>query len=161
MAACFKTLRLFRIYARGGNAPRLGRITNFIYDPQDRTRDFFRLEDLFSQGIILGGEMKVDTQLFGKKGAQHIGGIGGYSPLASHRGDRFGIGAYYVGASNEFGPIPQAIFGPGDGRGAELFYNFQVNPWLNVTLDVQCIKPEASAIANEAFVYGLRLNMTL
>jgi porin len=88
-------------------------------------------------------------------------GIGGFSPLRGKQGDRFGIGAYYVGASNEFGPIPQAVFGPNDGRGVELFYNFQVNPWLNITPDVQFIKPEATAIANEAFVYGIRLNMTL
>ncbi len=228
-------------FTMGAVMPReWGRITTFIYDPKDRTQDFFRLDDLFAQGIIAGGEVSIKTKFFGKKGDQHIGGmwkrtnqtdlrfnepppgsypyepvpgfatldeaytifygfdqylvefgdeqgrgyglfgrasisdanptpiryflsagIGGYSPLRGKRGDRFGIGAYYLGASNEFGPIPQAVFGPGDGRGVELFYNFQVNPWLNITPDVQFIKPEASAIANEAFVYGVRLNMTL
>jgi porin len=85
-------------------------------------------------------------------------GIGGYSPLAHQRGDTFGIGWYYVGASNEFGPIPQAVFGPRDGTGVECFYNVQVNPWLNVTPDIQFLKPEASAIADEAIVYGFRVN---
>lgn len=89
------------------------------------------------------------------------GGLGGYSPFGQERGDTFGIGWYYVGASNEFGPAPQAIFGPRDGTGVEVFYNFQVNPWLNITPDVQYIHPEASAIADDAFVYGLRVNMKL
>ena len=85
-------------------------------------------------------------------------GLGGYSPWGRTRGDTFGLGWYYTGASNEFGPIPQALYGPRDGTGVELFYNVQVNPWLNVTPDVQYIKPEASAIADDAFVYGVRMN---
>lgn len=228
-------------FTMGAVMPRQwGRITTFIYDPQNRTTDFFRLGDLFSQGIIAGGEISVKTRFFGKKGDQHIGGmwkhtdqtdlrfnepppgdypyepvpgvatlddaytifygfdqylvefgdkqgrgyglfgrasisdgnptpiryflsagLGGFSPLSPHRGDRFGLGWYYVGASNEFGPIPQALFGPRDGTGVEMFYNFQVNRWVNFTPDVQFIRPEAGAIAEDAFVYGVRLNMTL
>jgi len=45
--------------------------------------------------------------------------------------------------------------------GLELFYNFQVNPWLNVTPDIQFIHPDAGAISDDAFVYGLRVNMKL
>ena len=48
-----------------------------------------------------------------------------------------------------------------DGTGVEMFYNFQVTPWLNVTPDVQYILPGNRAIADDAFVYGLRVNMTL
>ena len=87
-------------------------------------------------------------------------GLGGYSPMGKKRGDKFGLGWYYVGASNEFGPIPQALFGPRDGTGVEYFYSFQATPWCAISPDVQYIKPEASAIANEAFVYGLRINAT-
>ena len=67
-------------------------------------------------------------------------GIGGYSPLCQERGDTFGIGWYYVGASSQFGPLPQALFGPRNGTGVEAFYNFQVTPWLNVSPDVQYIQ---------------------
>jgi porin len=88
-------------------------------------------------------------------------GIGGYSPLNQKRGDTFGVGWYYVGASNEFGPLPQAIFGPRDGTGVEAYYNFQVTPMINITPDVQYIHPEASAIADDAFVYGVRMNIKL
>lgn len=209
----------------------------FVWDPQDRTTDFFQLDDLFSQGVIVGGEVSVKTQFFDRKGDMHVGGmwkhldqtdlrfnepppgeypntvvsgfptlsdaytiyvgadqyfvqfadnpergygiftrasvsdanptplryflsagLGGYSPWGRTRGDTFGLGWYYTGASNEFGPIPQNLYGPRDGTGVELFYNVQVNPWLNVTPDVQYIKPEASAIADDAFVYGVRMN---
>ena len=217
-----------------------GLMSAYVYDPQDRTRDFFRLSDLFSQGVIVGGEVKVNTNFFDRKGDHHVGamwkhlnqtdlsfaaappgvypeptvpgfatlsnaytlyygfdqylvqfsdnptrgwglfgrasvsdanptplryflslGIGGYSPLGCDRGDRFGIGWYYVGASDEFGPLPQALLGPRDGTGVEAFYNFQVTPWLNVSPDIQYIRPGAGAIADDAFVYGVRVNLSL
>ncbi|MCY2986001.1 MAG: carbohydrate porin [Planctomycetota bacterium] len=87
-------------------------------------------------------------------------GLGGYSPMGQKRGDKFGLGWYYVGASNQFGPIPQALFGPRDGTGVESFYSFQVTPWCAVIPDVQYLKADASALANDAFVYGLRMNAT-
>lgn len=217
-----------------------GMVKGYIYDPQDRTKDFFRLGDLFSKGVIVGGEVSVNTNFFDRKGEQHVGGmwkhvaltdlrfnepppgvypeptvpgfptindsytiyygfdqyfvqfadnpqrgfglfgrasisdgnptpvrhflstgIGGYSPICQARGDTFGVGWYYVGASSEFGPLPQAIFGPRNGTGVEAYYNFQVNPWLNISPDVQYIHPEAGAVADDAFVYGFRVNATL
>ncbi|MBX7166186.1 MAG: carbohydrate porin [Pirellulales bacterium] len=217
-----------------------GMISTFCYDPKDRTQDFFDLDDLYAQGAILGGEVKVNTRFFGRPGEQHLGGmwkhveltdlsfaepppgvypepvvpgfptlndswtvyygfdqylvqfpgqgdrgwglfgrasisdgnptpvryflsagIAGDSALRRGKSDRWGLGWYYVGASNEFGPLPQLLFGPRDGTACELFYNFQVNPWLNVTPDLQYIHPEAGAIADDAFVYGVRANLTL
>lgn len=217
-----------------------GAVVGYVRDPQNRTRDVFQLDDLFSQGVIVGGEVKVKTNFFDRRGEQHVGamwkhhdqtnlnfaepppgvypeptvpgfptlpdaytiyygfdqylvnysgkpekgfglfgrasisdgnptplryflsfGIGGDSPLRQDRGDTFGIGWYYVGASNEFGALPQFLFGPRDGSGIETFYNIQVTPWLNITPDVQYIRPEAGAIATDAFVGGLRLNMKL
>jgi porin len=216
-----------------------GALVGYVRDPQDRTRDVFRLDNMFSRGVIVGGEVKVKTQFFDLPGEQHVGGmwkhvaltdlkfeepppgvypqptvlgfptlddsftiyygfdqylvqyageqgkgfglfgrasisdgnptplryflsagIGGDSPLRN-RGDTFGIGWYYVGASNEFGAIPQFVFGPRDGSGVEAFYNIQVTPWLNVTPDLQYIRPESGAIAEDAFVGGLRINMKL
>lgn len=217
-----------------------GMVTAYVYDPQDRTQDFFNLGSLFSKGIIVGGEVKVRTNFFGKQGDQHVGaiwkhveltdlsfaepppgvypeptvpgfptlndsytiyygfdqylvqytdqpgrgfglfgrasisdgnptpiryflsaGIGGYSPFGRRRGDQFGVGWYYVGASNEFGPLPQAIFGPQDGTGVEAYYKFQVTPWMDISPDIQYIHPEAGAIADDSFVYGVRVNLSL
>ncbi len=217
-----------------------GVVSAYVYDPQDRTGEFFRLKDLFSQGIIVGGEVKVNTNFFSMPGEHHVGGvwkhhdlpdlrfdepppgqypypqipgvptkpdsytiyygfdqylkvysdqprrgwglfgrasisdgnptplryflslgIGGDSPIACHRGDTFGIGWYYVGASSEFGPIPRAKFGPRDETGVEIFYNFQVTPWLNVSPDLQFIRPFAGGIADDVIMAGVRFNMTL
>ena len=217
-----------------------GMISTFVYDPQDRTTDVFRVDNLFSKGVILGGEVKVNTNFFDLPGEQHVGGmwkhleqtdlgfsaappsqypeptvpglatlnnaytiyygfdqffvnyandpkrgwglfgrasisdgnptplryflstgIGGDSPVGRQRGDKFGIGWYFVGASNDFGPIPTALLGPRDGTGLEAYYNFQVTPWLNISPDFQYIHPGAGAIANDAFVYGVRANMRL
>lgn len=217
-----------------------GMISTYVYDPQDRTTDFFQLGDLFSTGVIMGGEVKVNTTFFGLPGDQHVGamwkhfdqanlsvllappsqypeptagsatinnaytvyygfdqflvnyaddpkkgwglfgrasvsdgnptpvryflslGVGGDSSVRRGRGDKFGIGWYFVGASDQFGPIPQAVLGPGNGTGVEAYYNFQVTPWLNISPDLQYIHPGAGgAIANDAFVYGVRANMRL
>jgi porin len=217
-----------------------GMISGFVYDPRDRTTDFFQLDDLFATGVILGGEISVKTNFFGMKGDQHIGGmwkhvdlnnlaftepppgvypqptsaaptlpdsytiyygfdqylvefaepnqrgwglfgrasisdgnptpvryflsagVGGDSNLRTGKQDKWGLGWYYVGASNEFGPLPQLLFGPTDGTGVELYYNFLVTPSLNITPDLQYVKPGATnAISDDAFIYGLRVNLTL
>lgn len=88
-------------------------------------------------------------------------GVGGDSRIRRGKNDNWGLGWYYVGASKEFGPLPQFLFAPRDGTGVEAYYNFQVTPWLNVSPDVQYIHPEAGAIADDSFVYGVRVNLTL
>jgi porin len=217
-----------------------GRIVVSARDPQDRTTDTLGLNDLFSKGVILSGEVKVTTNFFGLPGDQHIGGIwkdfdqrnlnfllspppqypetgrsssatisqgytvfygfdqfvvrysddeergwgffgraslsdgnptpvryfvsggvGGDSPFKWNRGDTFGLGWYYIGASTEFGPVPQTLFGIRNGTGVELYYKFQATPWFNITPDVQYIRPGLGRLADDAFVFGLRVNIML
>ena len=217
-----------------------GMVNVFAYDPKDRTTDFFDIDDLYANGVILGTEVKANMDTFGRQGDVHVGGmwkkvdltdlqfnepppgvfpqpvvpgfqtksdswtlysgfdhflkqfevgerkgwgvfgrasisdgnptplryflsagVGGDSNLRANRRDKWGVGWYYVGSSNEFGPLPRQLFGPRDGTGIEMFYNFQVRPWMNITPDVQYIKPDAGALADEAFVYGLRMNVIL
>lgn len=227
-----------------------GSMSVYLWDPQDRTTDFFNLSDLFSQGVIVGTQLQVNTNFFRLPGEHHIGGLwkhveltdlsftapaptypypidppgsqtiddsytlyygfdqyfgvfpgerpgvgpvkrprgwgmfgrasisdgnptplkyflsaglGGDCRLGCDRGDTWGLGWYYVGTTNKFGAIPQAALGPREGTGVELFYNFQVTPWLNITPDVQYIRPGLSALTsgNDAFVYGIRINMKL
>ena len=66
-----------------------------------------------------------------------------------------------MGADNQFGPIPTAIFGPRNGGGVEFFYNYQATSWLNITPDLQWLRPGAGNLATgNAFVYGIRINVT-
>lgn len=216
-----------------------GAVSGFVYDPKNRTKDFFNLDDLFAAGIIVGGEVKVNTNFLNKPGEHHVGGlwkhvdlidlafneqppgeypypqggfdtkpdsytiyygfdqflkvssnepqrgwglfgrasisdgnptplryflslgVGGHSELRRDRDDNWGIGWYYVGTSDEYGPIPRALFDPRYGTGVEMFYNFQVTPWLNVTPDIQFVRPGNREISDDAFIYGLRVNMLL
>ena len=88
-------------------------------------------------------------------------GLGGFSPLGHKRGDTFGVGWFLVGASDQFGPVPTALFGPQNGIGVEWYYNVQATPWLNITPDLQWIRPGLNAISTDnAFVYGIRANAT-
>jgi porin len=52
-----------------------GSVSAFVYDPQDRTKNFFALDSLFSQGIIVGTEVKLKTNFFSLPGEQHVGGL--------------------------------------------------------------------------------------
>ncbi len=89
-------------------------------------------------------------------------GIGGDSPFRGKERDTFGLGWFYTGASNEFGPFANAAFGIRDGYGWELFYNVGVFPWLRVTPDVQLLKPGLGNLASDwAFVGGLRVKVFL
>ena len=90
-------------------------------------------------------------------------GIGGDSRLGNDRGDAFGVGWYFNGLSNDFGPVAKQLFGPQDNTGVEGYYRFQFTPWFAVSPHLQFIRPGIGALTegDDAFVYGLRVNMNL
>ncbi|MDB4534425.1 carbohydrate porin [Vicingaceae bacterium] len=241
----------FSSFTAGVVMPRKwGSFSVYVWDPQDSTRDFFRFKELFSKGIIVGTQLKVNTNFFCLPGEHHVGGlwkhveqvdlrfetqapeypyppvppgratlddaytiyygfdqylqvlpgerpgmgpnkrprgwglfgrasisdanptpveyflsagIGGDCRTGCNRGDTWGLGWFYTGASDEFGAIPQSVLGPRDSTGVELYYNIKANPWLFITPDIQFIKPGLGALTSgdDAFVYGLRVNMKL
>ena len=231
----------YSTFTAGVVSPRKwGGFSAFVMDTIDRTADFMQFSNLFTKGIIVGGEFKAKTRFLDLPGQHHLGGVwkheaqddlrfsfllptgtsglpgaatpvlwnsytlyygsdqylfrftenpdrgwglfcraaitdgnpnpvhyflsaglGGFSPLGQRRGDTFGVGWFLVGASNQFGPIPTAIFGPRNGPGVELFYNYQATPWLNISPDIQWLRPGAGNLTTDnAFVYGLRINVT-
>jgi porin len=84
-------------------------------------------------------------------------GLGGIGLLPGRRGDRWGLGAFYLGMSNE--KLLKGL-GVNEEVGGELFYNVGVTPWLHVTVDVQAIDA-ALPRANTACVFGLRTHIDL
>ena len=90
-------------------------------------------------------------------------GIGGDTRVGDDRGDTFGIGWFHNGVTNELGAIPAATLGRRQGWGIEMYYKLQLTPWLAVTPDVQLIRPGFGSFTNgdDAFVYGIRVNMNL
>ena len=84
-------------------------------------------------------------------------GLGGMGLLPGRRGDRWGLGAFYLGMSNE---APLGRLGVQDEVGGELFYDVGVTPWLHVTLDVQAIDA-ALPRADTTCALGLRTHVDL
>jgi porin len=87
-----------------------------------------------------------------------IVGIGGSSPIPGRKLDTFGIAYYYLGFSDDFKEVAQAITPVRDERGLELFYNVAVTPWCHVTADLQVITPVLEP-APTALVLGLRMKL--
>jgi porin len=76
-----------------------------------------------------------------------IGGIGGTSPFAGRPDDKFGIGAFYLGYSNELKQHLDPLVQLGDEYGGEIFYNFAITKWFRLTADAQVIAPGIKAQA--------------
>jgi porin len=66
-------------------------------------------------------------------------GIGGNSQLSGREDDKFGIGWYYNGISDEFGPIVSNLLG--DGQGVELYYEIALTEAFRLSLDLQVVDP--------------------
>jgi porin len=76
-------------------------------------------------------------------------GVGGKGIIPGRSLDQFGIGAYYMDVSNPkfTGPVlTRTILR--DEYGFEAYYNFAITPWLQLTPDIQVIRP-----AQKDFVY--------
>ena len=83
-------------------------------------------------------------------------GIGGNSPVPCRSEDTFGVGWFYAGVSDE---LPGLLL-EDHGQGVELFYNFAVTPWMDVSPDLQIIDP-ARRNVDTSLLFGLRVKMTL
>jgi len=93
-------------------------------------------------------------------------GVGGKGIIPSRPIDRFGIGFYYIDVGN---PKFRTILGTRsflrDEYGFEAFYNFAITPWLQLTPDIQVIRPAQKRVITSrkgidtATVLGLRLQL--
>jgi porin len=82
--------------------------------------------------------------------------IGGNSTIRGREADTFGVGYYYLGTSDEIGPILETVLGPiGDEQGVEIFYNIALTPWFHLTPDFQVLMPARENV-DTALVVGLR-----
>ena len=50
-----------------------GNISLSLIDPLERSTEYFRFDDLFSEGMMLFGQIKVNTNFFRKPGEHHVG----------------------------------------------------------------------------------------
>ena len=80
-------------------------------------------------------------------------GLGGQSRLPGREEDRFGVGWYYTGLSDELGPVLTGLFD--DGQGVELYYDIAISERFRLALDLQVVEP-TSIGADTAVVPGIR-----
>ena len=93
-------------------------------------------------------------------------GVGGKGIIPGRPRDRYGIGFYYMDVNNPkfTGPITTRDF-LRDEYGFEAFYNFAITPWLQLTPDIQVVRPAQKRVfpsgksVDTASVLGFRLNM--
>jgi len=78
------------------------------------------------------------------------GGIGGKGVFAKRPEDRFGVGYFY----HHFNSDP----GYDKEQGMEMFYNYAITPWFNVTADFQLVNP-ANAENKNSFSGALRASI--
>jgi porin len=101
-------------------------------------------------------------------------GVGGKGIIPSRPLDRFGIGYYYIDVNS---PKITGLFGRDreflrDESGFEAFYNIAITPWMQLTPDIQVIRPSQKEVVNRtglitldrksidtATVLGLRLQL--
>ena len=128
----------------------------YLYEPQKGS----------GQGIGIFGRFGVSD---GNPNPMHFSfsiGTGGKGIIPGRPLDRFGLGYYYIVVSN---PNFTGLLGRTreflrNEYGFEIFYNFAITPWLQLTPDIQVIRPaQKETVGGEnvhtATVLGLRLQM--
>ena len=83
-------------------------------------------------------------------------GVAGKGLIETREQDTFGVGYYYIALSDNL-PKPIAM-NARDESGIEMYYNFEITPWLHVTPDIQIIQP-ANKNADTTVVAGIRMKM--
>jgi porin len=83
----------------------------------------------------------------------HVG-IGGTGLIPGRSQDNWGIAYYYMGPSRDLQKSLSPLLTLRDEQGVELFYNFEVTPWLTVGADLQVINPSLGE--DTVIIPGLR-----
>jgi len=83
-------------------------------------------------------------------------GVGGKGLIPTRAKDQYGVGYYVIGLSDTLRPILSQE------SGVEMYYNFEVTPWLHISPDLQIIMmPGGNSHNDTAIVWGLRMQMNL
>ena len=77
--------------------------------------------------------------------------------MASRAQDRMGISFWYSGLSDKFVDLVDGVgVRARDTWGLELYYNFEINPWLHLTPDLQLVQNDDKD-DDFAVIPGIRL----
>lgn len=117
---------------------------------------FYIEEEDPSQGIGLFGRFGWGDEDDNFLSLFFSGGIGGKGIIKGRDRDTFGLGWYYLDITDNF-----RLDGADKEQGIELFYNVEVNPWLNITPDIQYVVDPAGGFGgrDNSLVIGVRTQM--
>jgi len=85
-------------------------------------------------------------------------GISGASPFSRRTADTFGCAYFYLGVSEPLKNLAPTLLPLRDEHGLELYYNFAVTPWCQVTPDLQAIAPFRDGL-DPTLILGFRVNL--
>lgn len=111
-----------------------------------------------TQGIGIFGRFGVSDGNANPIEAFYSLGVGGKGIIPKRDQDRFGVGYFHTDYSDT--ALAQAL-GVNSAQGVEMFYNFEVTPWMHITPDLQIlVDPGGVSDRDVAIVYGLRMEMS-
>lgn len=79
-----------------------------------------------------------------------------FGPLASRPKDRLGVGGWWNGLSDNFVDLVSPVTELRDLYGFEVYYNYEVTPWMHVSADFQLVENELKG-DDMAVIPGVRL----
>jgi porin len=86
------------------------------------------------------------------------GGIAGASLIPGREYDRFGVGFFYLGLSNDYKALAAPVLPQQDEYGAEMFYNLAFTRWCRLTGDLQIARPSTKGL-DTSILPGVRMSI--
>jgi len=150
----------------GGPISFLRSLKNVSADPKTRPDDWclyynfdqyvYVEKDDHTQGVGVFGRIGWSTGEANPFETFYSIGIGGKGILEGRDNDTFGLGYYYLEMSDAL----VSFLDLDSEQGIELYYNIEVTPWLHVTPDFQYIIDPGGGAYDDAFVFGVRTQMS-
>lgn len=119
-------------------------VDQYLYQPKARPK----------AGIGLFGQLGISDGNPNRLYWSGLVGVGGAGLNSRRSRDNWGVGYYYAAPSTELKNSLEHVIVIRNEKGAELFYNYALTPWLVFGADLQVINP---SLANEVTLFpGLR-----
>jgi porin len=126
----------------------------FYYFAYSFDQYLYRASENSKEGFGLFGQFAITDGNPNRLYWAAVVGIGGTGLIPGRSRDNWGIGYYFNAPSRDLQESLAPVLTIRDEQGIEIFYNFEVTPWLTVGADLQVIDPSLGK--DTAILPGLR-----
>jgi porin len=126
----------------------------FYYFAYSFDQYLYRVSENSKEGFGLFGQFGITDGNPNRLYWAALVGIGGTGMIPGRSRDNWGIAYYYNTPSPDLKESLSPLLKIRDEQGIEIFYNFEVAPWLTVGADLQVIRPSLGE--DTAIIPGLR-----